>query len=78
MRFSIRGLSFFTFKLLSFAIREPQPRHMVDYRHRFAFIILNERACHLPATAVVEEICFRFGIKIQNVPCCPFSNSLPD
>ena len=34
---------------------------MADYRHHFAFIILNE--CHLCAIAFAEEICFRFGIK---------------
>jgi hypothetical protein len=52
----------FVFKFLPLAIR--QPRHMVDYRHHFAFIILNE--CHLRAIDFEEEICFRFGIKIQS------------
>jgi len=48
-------------KFLSFAIR--QPRHLVDYRRHFAFIILNE--CQLRGIDFDEEICFRFGINIQ-------------
>ena len=62
----------FAFKFLSLAIR--QPRHMVDYRHHFAFIILNE--CHLRAIDFEEEICFRFGIKIQSTSQCVSSKKL--
>lgn len=36
----------------------------MDYRRPFAFIILNE--CQLRAIDLEEEICFRFGIKIQS------------
>ena len=66
----------FAFKFLSLAIRQIRPRLMVNYRHHFAFIILNE--CHLRAIDFEEEICFRFGIKIQSTWGCVSSKSLPD
>ena len=54
----------FAFKFLPFAIR--QPRHLVDYRRHFAFIILNE--CHLRAIDCEEEIWTLLG-KHHRISC---------
>src|SRR6185436_7049594 len=70
----------FALKSPRFAIRQPQPQslQMVEDRRRFALIILNERDCPWHETAVVKEIGFRFGIKLQNVPWRAFCNGFPD
>src|SRR4029079_12367562 len=70
----------FALKSPRFAIRQPQPQslQMVEDRRRFAFVILNECACRWHEPAVVKEIGFRFGIKLQNVPWRAFFNGFPD
>ena len=49
---------------------------MVDYRRRFAFIILNEG--HLRAIDFEEEMCFRFGINLEIASAAVLAQGLPD
>jgi hypothetical protein len=52
-----------------------QPRHMVDYRRHFAFVVLNE--FQLRAIDFEEEICFRFWLHIEFALAAVIAHGLP-